>query len=114
MYIRSDVAFRGQTGLAMLNLSFVNPDPLLKFKRERLVWQCAGSTVHERAAYGGQRSAPYKWPGSDAAWRAWLLSMRGSFPEPLQLRRTTQAPPARRIFSQSASAATREGAGVCT
>jgi len=27
MYIRSDVAFRGQTGLAMLNLSFVNPDP---------------------------------------------------------------------------------------
>ncbi len=98
----------------MLNLSFVNPDPLLKFKRERLVWQCAGSTVHERAAYGGQRSAPYKWPGSDAAWRAWLLSMRGSFPEPLQLRRTTQAPPARRIFSQSASAAAREGAGART
>jgi len=31
MYIRSDVAFRGQTGLAMLNLSFVNPDPELPF-----------------------------------------------------------------------------------
>jgi hypothetical protein len=28
MYIRSDVAFRGQTGLAMLDLSFVNPDPI--------------------------------------------------------------------------------------
>jgi hypothetical protein len=31
MYIRSDVAFRGQTGLAMLNLSFVNPDPKRPF-----------------------------------------------------------------------------------
>jgi adenine specific DNA methylase Mod len=29
-------------------------------------------------------------------------------------RRTTQAPPARRIFSQSASAAAREGAGART
>ena len=32
MYIRSDVAFRGQTGLAMLNLSFVNPDPERTFR----------------------------------------------------------------------------------
>jgi len=31
MYVRSDVAFRGQTGLAMLNLSFVNPDPERRF-----------------------------------------------------------------------------------
>lgn len=27
MYARSDVVFRGYTGLVMLNLSFVSPDP---------------------------------------------------------------------------------------
>jgi hypothetical protein len=42
------------------------------------------------------------------------ISIRGSFPESLQLRRTAQAPPARRIFSQIASAAAREGAGART
>ena len=42
------------------------------------------------------------------------ISLRSSFPELLQLRTETQAPPARRIFSQSASAAAREGAGART
>ena len=42
------------------------------------------------------------------------LSCYDDVPEPFQLRRTTQAPPARRIFSQIASAAAREGAGART
>jgi len=52
--------------------------------------------------------------GSSANGACYRISIRGSVPEPLQLRRTTQAPPARRIFSQSASAAAREGAGART
>src|ERR1019366_3158749 len=43
-----------------------------------------------------------------------LTRSRSGTPELLQLRRTTHAPPARRIFSQSASAAAREGAGART
>ena len=45
MYIRSDVAFRWQTGLAMLNLSFVNPDPKRPFTTTlangRIGWEAA-------------------------------------------------------------------------
>jgi hypothetical protein len=40
------------------------------------------------------------------------LSCYDNISESLQLRRTAQAPPARRIFSQIASAAAREGAGA--
>ena len=79
--------------------------------RARYFFQC----LKDRARADARVCHPFRKFGSGFLMKGVEpISIRRSFPELLQLRTETQAPPARRIFSQSASAAAREGAGART